>query len=220
MNDAISGWNDWSAVMTAVADEWSDMNICELQGFITAVVAVCKAPSESEWQLLFENSFIPELPEKLLDLVVEEGEDVHDMLQDKDDAYEYQPLLPDDTHAMVERLTGVASWANGFLTGYGITSSVPRPDEEELLRSLQRLARLKVSQEELDEAEEEAEGSTEQDYEELLEFARIVPVSISSMGEFKDVTKLPIIAGLPVQPKVVAETEQVAPVEASIFRPS
>lgn len=199
MNDAISGWNDWSAVMTAVADEWSDMNICELHGFITAVVTVCKAPDETVWQLLFENAFIPALPEKLLMLVTEEAEDVHDQLQDTDDAYEYQPLLPDDTHDLVERITGIASWANGFLTGYGITSAVPRPDEEELLLNLQRVARLKVSHEELEEAEAEDEGSTDAQYEELLEFVRIVPVSLSSMGDFKEVAKLPIIAGVPVQ---------------------
>lgn len=221
MNDAISGWNDWSAVMSAVADEWSDMNICELQGFITAVVTICKAPSEDEWKLLFENAFVPELPETLLNLVVEEGEDVHDQLQDTDDAYEYQPLLPDDTHDMVERITGIASWANGFLTGYGITSTTPRPDEEELLISLQRLGRLKLTYEELEEAEAEDEGSTEAQYEELLEFARIVPVSMSSMGEFKEVTKLPIIAGLAMQPKLNAnENEHAAPIEASMFRPS
>ena len=184
--------------MTAISNEWNDMNICELHGFIIAVVSVCYAPSEQEWQVLFENAFVPALPTSLLTLVTEEAEDIHALLQDKDDAYTYQPLLPDDSHAMIEQVTGISSWANGFLPGYAITSTVPRPDEKELLISLQSLARLKMTQEELDEVEADTQGGNAADYEELLEFARIVPVSISSIGKFTKVTSLPIIAGLPV----------------------
>lgn len=222
MNDAISGWNDWADVMTSCENEWEEMNICELQGLITAVVAICEAPTEKEWQLLFENAFIPLPPERLLQLIIEEGDDVHDQFKDKEDAYEYHPLLPDESHDIIERLTGIASWANGFLTGYGITCVTPRKDEEELLLSLQKLARLDINAEEIALAEEEDEGSTEADYIELVEFARMVPVSMSSMGDFKKVTKLPIIAGLPMQTKTDkpqtngAETSRI---EAEIFKP-
>lgn len=197
MNDAISGWNDWASVLTKVENEWNDMNLCELHGFVSAIVTICHAPNSQEWQLLFENAFIAQMPEDLLTLITEEAEDIHELLKDTDDAYEYQPLLPDESHALIERLTGLVSWGNGFLSGYAVTATVPRKDEEELLLNLQQLARLKLSQDDLDEAEAEEEGSTEAQFEELLEFARIVPVSMSSMGEFKQVTKLPIIAGLP-----------------------
>ena len=126
MNDDISGWNDWSK---AFAD-WTDVTISELHGLMTGLMTVCHAPAKIEdWeQLLTELSF--SLPnEAALTLLAEEAEDTSFQLKDKDDAYQYSPLVPDDEHDLYERVMALKEWANGFMTGFGVTDCNLKAEE-------------------------------------------------------------------------------------------
>lgn len=232
MNDAISGFNDWAEALTQAYNDWHEMSLSELHGFATGLCCVVAAPTADEWQQVFEGGFVAPMPDALLEFFTEEAADIHEQLKDTDDAYEFEPLLPDESHALVQRINALAAWADGFLTGFGLTGVSPRADEVELLKNLQKLGRLKTEEDDSLLLEELADEDTDSDndFEELLEFARIVPVSMSSKGKFRQVSQLPIVAGLTLDGRVRSSQtddstsqqtdEQLGAFEAKVFRPS
>lgn len=137
MDDYISGWQDW----TQAFEDWHDVIISELHGLISGVLSVCDAPTEQEWQLLLTELSFTELEPKALEIVTEEGEDMVAVLTDDADSYQFMPLLPDDDHPLYERLMALKNWANGFLTGFGVTDSALRPEENSLFNDLAKSAR-------------------------------------------------------------------------------
>ncbi len=197
MDDYISGWNDWEEALV----DWTDVTISELHGLITGVLSVCDAPKAEEWQTLLAALSFSELEEKPLELVTEEGEDITAILTDENDSYQFMPLVPDDEHPLNERLRALSDWANGFMTGFGVTDSALRPEENALFHDLAKIGGLRVD--ESDEAEDTLEGSEptafnpegEAYYVELLEFVRMIPVSVATGRVRKAVAKLPLIAG-------------------------
>lgn len=195
MNDNISGWNDWNA---AFAD-WTDVTISELHGLMTGIMTACEAPSEEGWiELLTELSFsIPE--PAALTLLTEEAEDTVFQLKDKDDAYAYTPLVPDDEHDLYERVMALKHWANGFLTGFGITDCRITADETEQLNTLSKIGGIRVD------PDNEFEGG-EESYLHLYEFARMVPVSFSTRKR-KPVKELSLISGLSIDAKTALELQ-------------
>ena len=190
MDDYISGWQDW----TQAFEDWHDVTISELHGLISGVLSVCDAPTEQEWQLLLTELSFTELEPKALEIVTEEGEDMVAVLTDDADSYQFMPLLPDDDHPLYERLMALKNWANGFLTGFGITDSALRPEENNLFNDLAKIGALRV-----DAYDEALQGSDnpegEVQYMELLEFVRMIPVSVAQGRVRKSVEKLPLIAG-------------------------
>jgi hypothetical protein len=116
------------------------------------------------------------------------------VLTDDADSYQFMPLLPDDDHPLYERLMALKNWANGFLTGFGITDSALRPEENNLFNDLAKIGALRV-----DAYDEALQGSDnpegEVQYMELLEFVRMIPVSVAQGRVRKSVEKLPLIAG-------------------------
>lgn len=190
MDDYISGWQDW----TQAFEDWHDITISELHGLISGVLSVCNAPTEQEWQLLLTELSFTELEPKALEIVTEEGEDMVAVLTDDADSYQFMPLLPDDDHPLYERLMALKNWANGFLTGFGITDSALRPEENNLFNDLAKIGALRVdAYDEALQGTDNAEGEVE--YMELLEFVRMIPVSVSQGRVRKSVAKLPLIAG-------------------------
>lgn len=190
MDDYISGWQDW----TQAFEDWHDVTISELHGLISGVLSVCDAPSEQEWQLLLTELSFTELEPKALEIVTEEGEDMVAVLTDDADSYQFMPLLPDDDHPLYERLMALKNWANGFLTGFGITDSALRPEENSLFNDLAKIGALRIdAYDEALQGTDNAEGEVE--YMELLEFVRMIPVSVSQGRVRKSVAKLPLIAG-------------------------
>ena len=190
MDDYISGWQDW----TQAFEDWHDVTISELHGLISGVLSVCDAPTEQEWQLLLTELSFTELEPKALEIVTEEGEDMVAVLTDDADSYQFMPLLPDDDHPLYERLMALKNWANGFLTGFGITDSALRPEENNLFNDLAKIGALRI-----DEFDDALQGSDnpegEVQYMELLEFVRMIPVSVAQGRVRKSVEKLPLIAG-------------------------
>lgn len=194
MDDYISGWQDWTQ---AFAD-WHDVSISELHGLISGILSVCDAPTEAEWQLLLTELSFTELEPKALEIVTEEGEDMVAVLTDEADSYQFMPLLPDDDHPLYERLMALKNWANGYMTGFGVTDSALRPEENSLFNDLAKIGAMRV-----DEFDDSLQGNAssqqnpdgELEYMELLEFVRMIPVSVSQGRVRKSVSKLPLIAG-------------------------
>ncbi len=194
MDDSISGWNDWTDAFV----DWTDVSISELHGLMTGLMTVCHAPAKVEdWQrLLTELSFaIPD--EAAMMLLAQEAEDTAFQLKDRDDAYQYNPLVPDDEHDLYERLMGLKEWANGFMTGFGVTNCALSSDENAMLADLSKIGSIRLD------PDDEFEGG-EEHYLQLYEFARMVPVSLATRPR-KSILELPLIAGLAVDAKTAAE---------------
>ncbi|WP_434354367.1 UPF0149 family protein [Psychrobacter sp. HD31] len=212
MNDSLSGWNDWQEAFT----NWTDVSVSELHGLMTGLMTVCDAPNEKVWiKVLEELSFtVPE--EKALSLLVEEAEDVAFQLKDKDDAYQFTPLVPDDENDLYERVQALKQWANGFLTGFGVSDCNNLSEQEvELLSDLARIGSIRIN------SDDEFEGG-EESYLHLFEYVRMVPVSMATRKR-KSVMSLPLIAGLPLEAKTANELaeKQLPPVvDATSNRPS
>ena len=190
MDDYISGWQDW----TQAFEDWHDVTISELHGLISGVLSVCNAPTEQEWQLLLTELSFTELEPKALELLTEEAQDLVALLVDEDDSYQFLPLLPDDDHPLYERLMALKNWASGYMTGFGVTDSALRPEENSLFNDLAKIGALRI-----DEFDDAMQGSDnpegEVQYMELLEFVRMIPVSVAQGRVRKSVEKLPLIAG-------------------------
>lgn len=195
MNDNISGWNTWS---TAIED-WTDVSISELHGLMTGLMTACHAPSEQEWAtVLAELSFAP-LPDAALTLLTEEAEDTVFQLKDKDDAYAYTPLVPDDEHDLYERVMALKQWANGFMTGFGVSDCRLTSEENEMLMDLAKIGGIRLE-------EDEAYEGGEESYLYIYEFARMVPVSFATRKR-KPVKDLALISGLAIDAKTTKELQ-------------
>ncbi len=81
-------------------------------------------------------------------------------------------MLPDSEHLLQERVQALADWCLGVVLGFGLASGHIRSDEVELIEHLQDVAAV-----EFDESDNDEEG--EMGYEELYEFVRLIPVSLS-----------------------------------------
>lgn len=193
MSDFLSGWDDWSA---AFAD-WSDVSISELHGIMTGVMTVCHATDEEGWTRLLEELSFALPNQKALELLTEYGEDVSFALKDKDDAYAYEPLVPDDEHDLYERVLALKDWAGGYITGIGVTGVSLTAEEREVIKDLSQIAAIRLDDEEEIEVGEEM-------WLHLFEFARMVPVSLSTKKRI-DVMSLPIIKGLDINAKTAQE---------------
>ena len=195
MNDNISGWNTW---LTAF-DDWTDVSISEVHGLMTGLMTACNAPDEAVWAQVFEELSFGALPEPALTLLAEEAEDIVFQLKDKDDAYSYTPLVPDDEHDLYERVMALKQWANGFMTGFGITDCGISADENEMLSDLAKIGGIRL------EEDESFEGG-EESYLYIYEFARMVPVSFATRKR-KPVKDIALISGLAIDAKTTKERQ-------------
>lgn len=172
MQDDISGWNDWSQNFGAIEEISSPS---ELHGLLTGIVCVTQAPTHDEWLQILATLTVPQLETDALDLLIEETDDVFHALSE--DELDYLPMLPDDEHPLSERVQALADWCTGVVLGFGLASGHIRSDEAELIQHLQDIAAV-----EFDDTDNDEEG--EMSYQELYEFVRLIPVSLS-MGRPK-----------------------------------
>lgn len=198
MSDFLSGFDDW----TKAFDEWTDASIFELHGLMTGLVSLCDAPSLDEWRALLDTLSFALPDDAALDLLQTYGEDVSYALRDEKDAYEFEPLLPDDDHPLDERLFALKDWAGGFLTGVGIADISLQTDETDLLTTLGKIGSMRF--------EFDDEGilldADEELYFELFEFARMVPVSLAIRPK-KKIGELALLKGLAIGRKTAQETQ-------------
>ncbi len=167
MQDDISGWNDWEAAFGLIPEL---AGASELHGLLTGIVTVAQAPTSEEWQHILQQLAFEPLSDKALQLLTDEGEDAAAALED--DTLDYMPMLPDDQHLLEERVQALADWCNGVVLGFGLASGQLRPDEAELLQDLQEVAAV-----EFESSDDDEEG--EAGYADLLEFVRLIPVSLA-----------------------------------------
>lgn len=195
MNDNISGWNTWSAAF----EDWTDVTISEIHGLMTGLMTACNAPDEAGWATVLSELSFEALPEEALTLLTEEAEDTVFQLKDKDDAYAFMPLVPDDEHDLYERVMALKQWANGFMTGFGISDCRLTSEENEMLTDLAKIGAIRL------EEEDEFEGG-EESYLYIYEFARMVPVSFATRQR-KPIKELALIAGLAIDAKTTKELQ-------------
>ncbi len=167
MQDDISGWSDWEQNFRDIEEISSPS---ELHGLLTGIVCVTQVPTNEEWLQILSTLNVPQLEDAALTLLVDETEDVAHALSD--DALDYLPMLPDDTHALSVRVTALADWCAGVVLGFGLASGHIRDDEQELIGHLQDVASV-----EFEDSDDDEEG--ELSYQELYEFVRLIPVSLS-----------------------------------------
>ncbi|WP_350560096.1 UPF0149 family protein [Psychrobacter sp. CAL346-MNA-CIBAN-0220] len=195
MNDNISGWNTWCTAF----EEWTDVTVSEIHGLMTGLMTACDAPDEQGWVAVLEELSFASLPDNALTLLTEEAEDTVFQLKDKDDAYSYTPLVPDDEHDLYERVMALKQWANGFMTGFGISDCRLSAEENEMLMDLAKIGGIRL------EEGEEYEGG-EESYLYIYEFARMVPVSFATRKR-KPVKDLALISGLKMDAKTTKELQ-------------
>lgn len=167
MQDDISGWTDWNAHFEGIEEISSPS---ELHGLLTGIVCVTEAPTREQWSQILTTLNVPELSEDALALLTDEAEDV--VYAISDDELDYLPMLPDDEHPLQERVQALSDWCAGVVLGFGLASGHIRQDELELIENLQDIAAV-----EFEDSDNDEEG--ESSYEELYEFVRLIPVSLS-----------------------------------------
>lgn len=167
MQDDISGWTEWNAHFEGIEEISSPS---ELHGLLTGIVCVTEAPTREEWSQILTTLNVPELSEDALALLTDEAEDVVHALSE--DELDYLPMLPDDEHLLQERVQALSDWCAGVVLGFGLASGHVRSDERELIEHLQDVAAV-----EFEDSDNDEEG--ESSYEELYEFVRLIPVSLS-----------------------------------------
>ena len=191
--DFLSGWDDW----TKAFDNWTDVSISELHGIMTGVMTLCNATDTDGWAKLLEELSFASPSAEALELLSEYAEDVSFSLKDKDDAYGYEPLVPDDEHELYERVLALKDWAGGFITGIGVAGVQLTDEENELIRTLMEIAAIRLD-------DDESLDGGEEMWLHLFEFARMVPVHLA-VRKRQDVKNLSIIKGLDPSAKTAKE---------------
>ncbi|EPG39530.1 hypothetical protein F907_00833 [Acinetobacter colistiniresistens] len=167
MQDDISGWTEWKAHFDGIEEISSPS---ELHGLLTGIVCVTQAPTSDEWSQILNTLNVPALQPEALESLTDEAEDVAHALSD--DELDYLPMLPDDSHLLADRVQALADWCAGVVLGFGLASGHIRGEEQELIEHLQDVAAV-----EFEDSDNDEEG--EESYQELYEFVRLIPVSLS-----------------------------------------
>ncbi|MGB9191108.1 MULTISPECIES: UPF0149 family protein [unclassified Acinetobacter] len=202
MQDDISGWSEWHHNFSKIEEISSPS---ELHGLLTGIVCVTQAPTGDEWQQILATLEIPALEQQILEILTDEAEDIAHALSE--DELDYLPLLPDDEHVLVDRVQALADWCAGVVLGFGLASGHIRPDEMELIEHLQDVAAV-----EFDESDDDEEG--EESYQELYEFVRLIPVSLSLGRKKVEIAETPLLQNIqPQLQKNSATTEASSVVE-------
>lgn len=196
MSDYFSGFEDW----TKAFEGWTDVSISEVHGLMTAIMTVCKPASQDDWATLLSELSFEALPEEALQILAEYAEDVSFALKDKDDAYAYEPLVPDDEHELSERFLALKDWAGGFITGLGVAEIALSDDEREQIADLAKIASIRPNE------NEEFDGD-EEEYLYLFEFVRMIPVGLFRKN-LKNIKDLAIIKGLAMGRLTAQESQQ------------
>ncbi|OTG62530.1 hypothetical protein B9T29_07010 [Acinetobacter sp. ANC 3903] len=205
MQDDISGWSEWHHNFSKIEEISSPS---ELHGLLTGIVCVTQAPTSEEWQQILATLEIPALDEHILNALSDEAEDVAHALSE--DELDYLPLLPDDEHVLADRVQALADWCAGVVLGFGLASGHIRQDEMELIEHLQDVAAV-----EFDASDDDEEG--EESYQELYEFVRLIPVSLSLGRKKVDVAETPLLQN--IQPQLQKSKANEASSVVEMFTP-
>ena len=181
MQDDISGWSEWNNNFREIEEISSPS---ELHGLLTGIVCVTTVPTREEWKQILATLEVLEISDEAIEILAGETEDIAHTLSE--DELDYLPLLPDDEHSLSERVRALADWCTGVVLGFGLASGHLRGEEKELIEHLQDVASV-----EFDESDDDEEG--EESYQELYEFVRLIPVSLSMGRQKIEVADSPLL---------------------------
>jgi len=184
MQDDVSGWTEWNHHFSKIADL---SGASELHGLLTGIVVAAEPPTAEEWQAILARIGVDLLPADALRVLTEEAEDVAELLNE--DTMDYAALLPDDDHPLAERIDALAKWCGGVLLGFGLTGAQVRGDEDEIIHGLSDVAALEYSDDDDDEEGEES-------YADLVEFVRLIPVSLGMGRKRLPVAQTALLSGM------------------------
>lgn len=136
----------------------------ELHGLITG--CVCSGYRGDGVGLLLQ--WLGEEPDSgTRDLLDRLFQDTGSMLVDPD--LGFQPLVPDESHALAERGKAVTRWCMGFISGFGAAGNYEEDDlEAEVKEVLSDLHKISGMTEDIPDSEE-----NEADLTEILEYVRV-----------------------------------------------
>lgn len=144
----------------------SGLEAAEAHGCLCGALCAEQAFPAAEWAgEILPDDADAELVAPLVEVLAGIREETLDTLAGDD--LDFQPLLPQDSQPLEERVRALAAWCGGFLYGLGRSGSLDplSGDLEEILRDFSELSRAALSG---DEADEDAE----RDFTELVEFVR------------------------------------------------
>jgi yecA family protein len=102
----------------------------------------------------------------------------------EDEEFDFHPLLPDDEADIETRVSALAGWCGGFMTGFALVSAGASSESEnavskdsaEILKDFAAIAQADASDE--DENEDEDEDGADEHYFELVEYLRFAALNI------------------------------------------
>ncbi len=154
------GLIDYDELQSLLSD--TDLTAAEAHGMAVAMISVKPNLNVEAWlaELSDDAQSLPTQQEHLT------GWFCLIQKQLNSDAFEFNPLLPDDEEVLVNRLMALKQWCQGFLYGLGRVYQQPirTKDAQEILKDMTEFTRLDVNAEE---GEEE-----EQAYAEISEYLR------------------------------------------------
>lgn len=162
-----AAWLEWQAAF----DQHTEiMAPAELHGLLTGLMTLTEPIAAADWQQLLTDLGYDPLDDASMRLLTDEGSDIFDELSE--DAWAFEPLLPDEDQPLSLQAKALADWALGFMLGVGLSGVSLHADEIELIDTLEQIAQLDS---------EAIEGESEQqagDLMELQEFVRLAPATL------------------------------------------
>jgi len=161
------------AAVTQVFDgEKCHLNVCEVHGFLSGILAAGAQMNGTQISSAFEKHFDYSLSIKLDELIIQLSFQAGLELEDPEMGFCL--LLPEDEVAVSERSQGLYKWCQGFLSGIGVTGRYLEgelgKEVREVLTDLAKISALDVDVPDSDE--------NEGDLLEIIEYVRMSAMMI------------------------------------------
>jgi uncharacterized protein len=144
-------------------------NGAEVHGILTGMIAGGANLEGDDWLLLLSDlidegqSFKPQVREELRNI----ASSIYGAMRDPD--LGFQLILPDDDEALHERLTGLVSWVQSYLVGFGVNQTNLAGLSEDLREAIDDMVEIAKLDFDIDDNDED----TERAYFEIVEYLRI-----------------------------------------------
>ena len=160
---------DYDQINDALQGAPSEINAAEFHGQLCGLLCTCDRLELADWLMVS----LPESDPATLSPASQELFQVlldHSQVAVSSEAFDFQPLLPDDTAGLAARLEALANWCQGFLFGIshaGVTDIQALPGElPEIVEDFVNISRAEDFELENEEEDEAA-------YMELVEYVRV-----------------------------------------------
>lgn len=160
---------DYDQINDALHGVPGELNAAEFHGQLVGLLCTCDRLELSDWLMVSlpeaEAANLSATAHELFQLLLN-----HSQQAMRSEAFEFQPLLPDDTAGLPARLEALANWCQGFLFGIshaGVSDIQGLPGElPEIVEDFVNISRA-------EDFELENETEDEAAYMELVEYVRV-----------------------------------------------